>query len=100
DAKRFQALIETTRCVVCQNQSIADSYAPLANDLREKIYRMVLAKESNVQIQAYLVKRYGNFILFQPRFQWATFLLWSFPLLGLSIFLFLLKRCKRQNMVG
>lgn len=87
DAKRFQSLISETRCVVCQNQNIADSNAPLANDLRGKIYHMVLNKKSDEDIKNYLVNRYGEFILFQPRFNKSTILLWVFPLLSL-IFIF------------
>ncbi len=96
DAKRFQALIKEIRCVVCQNQNIADSNAPLANDLREKIYKMVIAKRSNEEIKNYLVKRYGEFILLQPRLNKFTFLLWTFPFMGLVCILpFLL--CFRRN---
>lgn len=85
DSARFQALTETVRCVVCQNQNIADSNAPLANDLREKIYRMVLAQQPDSEIQAYLVKRYGEFILLEPRLTPLTLVLWTFPLGGLII---------------
>jgi len=88
DASRFQTLTKEIRCVVCQNQSIADSNAPLANDLREKMYKMVLANETNDAIKTYLVKRYGEFILLKPRFNAYTFILWLFPVLGLALTLF------------
>lgn len=81
---RFQSLVKEIRCVVCQNQSIADSNAPLANDLREKIYLMVAEKKSNVEVKEYLAKRYGEFILLEPRFNKLTSLLWLFPFLGLT----------------
>jgi cytochrome c-type biogenesis protein CcmH len=92
DEARFQALTQEIRCVVCQNQSIADSTAPLANDLREKVYRMVLAKESNDDIKYYLVRRYGDFILLNPPVQPKTYFLWLAPfvlLIGTVLFYFL-----------
>jgi cytochrome c-type biogenesis protein CcmH len=81
---RFVALTQEIRCVVCQNQNIADSAAPLANDLRDKIYRMVLEKKSDDEIKNYLVKRYGEFILLKPRLQPKTYLLWAVPLILLT----------------
>lgn len=87
DMKRFQSLTKEIRCVVCQNQTIADSNAPLANDLREKVYNMIIEKKSNEEIKDYLVKRYGEFILLQPRFNKLTFLLWTFPFIGISFVL-------------
>ncbi len=96
--KRFQALTKEIRCVVCQNQTIADSSAPLANDLREKVYKMVNEKKSNEEIKDYLVKRYGEFILMQPRFNKLTFILWAFPFIGLAcLLLFLIRFIKNQK---
>lgn len=92
DEKIFHELTKEIRCVVCQNQSIADSNAPLANDLKEKVYRMVVEKKSKDEIKDYLVKRYGEFILLEPRFNKLTIILWLFPFLGLSFVLFLLVR--------
>lgn len=77
---RFTSLTKEIRCVVCQNQNIAESNAPLAHDLRTKVYRMVVSGQSDDVIKNYLVKRYGEFILLQPRFNQHTFLLWLFPL--------------------
>lgn len=85
DSERFHALTDTIRCVVCQNQTIADSNAPLANDLREKVYRMVNEGKSDIEITQYLVKRYGEFILLKPRFHLSTLFLWLFPFLGLLV---------------
>jgi cytochrome c-type biogenesis protein CcmH len=92
DTARFQSLTREVRCVVCQNQSINDSNAPLAIDLREKIYRMVLAKQSNDEIKSWLVKRYGEFILLQPRLNKLTLALWLFPVMALSFIFFALWR--------
>ena len=92
DEERFNALIHEVRCVVCQSQSIADSNAPLANDLRAKIYAMVVDKKSDDVIKAYLVKRYGEFILLRPRVYSVTLALWLFPFACLLVFYFLLRR--------
>lgn len=92
----FQKLLENTRCLVCQNQNLADSQAPLANDLRDKIYQRVKAGESEQQVLQYLVKRYGDFVLYQPPLQANTYILWLGPivflLIGLITVLFLVRR--------
>lgn len=84
DDPRFRVLTNEIRCVVCQNQSIADSSAPLANDLREKISLMIQTGKSDDEIKDYLVKRYGEFILLRPRFSLSTLFLWFFPFIGLA----------------
>lgn len=84
DQQRFTNLTKEIRCVVCQNQSIADSNAPLANDLRAKVYEMILENKSDADIKDYLVKRYGEFILLRPRITPTTLVLWAFPFLGLT----------------
>ena|SRR3990167_4208456 len=81
-AKQFAIVTNEIRCVVCQNQTIGESDAPLAHDLRNKVYQMIVEKKSNAEIKSYLVKRYGEFILLKPPFKPATWLLWLFPLLG------------------
>ena len=83
DAQRFTALTQSIRCVVCSYQTIHDSNAPLAKDLRDKIYQMIKAQQSNASIKQYLVKRYGDFILLQPRLTKLTFFLWLFPFFGI-----------------
>lgn len=88
DAEKFSSLLHEVRCVVCQNQNLADSNAPLANDLRDKIYQLVLQNKSTTEIKNYLVARYGEFILFKPSFNKRTLVLWLFPLLGLGGILF------------
>lgn len=99
-ALRFHALTKEIRCVVCQNQNIADSDAPLANDLREKVYRMVIEKKSDDDIKDYLVKRYGEFILLQPRVNKLTLFLWAFPFMGLAFIAILLFRRKAAHKRG
>lgn len=88
--QEFNYLISEFRCLVCQNESLAASYAPLAVDLRRQIYQQVKQGESSRAIQSYLVARYGDFILFKPPVNKDTYLLWFSPallfLLGLLIF--------------
>jgi cytochrome c-type biogenesis protein CcmH len=81
---RYNALIKETRCVVCQGQNLADSEAPLAQDLRKKIYRLILNHQTDEEIKNYLVQRYGEFILLRPAWQPTTWLLWLFPWIALS----------------
>lgn len=85
DAKRFYTLTSELRCLVCQNQTLAESNASLAIDLREQIYQKIIQGQSNQEITDYLVERYGNFILYQPPFNAMTFLLWFGPILLLLI---------------
>ena len=73
---RARALSSELRCMVCQNQSIDDSDAPLAHDIRLLIRQRIANGESNSEIRAYLVSRYGDFILLKPPFQLDTLLLW------------------------
>lgn len=95
---RFYSLTHEIRCVVCQNENLAESNAPLANDLRDKIYRMVLQNKTDTEIKTYLVARYGEFVLFKPPINPATFLLWAFPIIGLLIiFLLLYARGERKT---
>ena len=68
------------RCLVCQNESLADSQADLAEDLRQEIYHMVKQGKNIQQIQAYFLARYGDFILLKPRFAHFNMVLWLAPL--------------------
>jgi cytochrome c-type biogenesis protein CcmH len=82
---RLQALTHEVRCVVCQGQSIAESDAPLAENLRHKIQSMLLENKSDAEIKQYLAARYGEFILLKPRWSKATAGLWLAPFLFLLI---------------
>lgn len=88
-ALQFSKVTQEVRCVVCENQSLADSNAPIALDLKEKIQTLILANQTNEQINNYLVKRYGEFILLRPRFNAKTYFLWLFPFVGLTTILLL-----------
>ena len=97
----YRELIHQLRCLVCQNQTIADSDAPLAQDLREQVQRQLREGRSDTEIKAYLTARYGDFVLYKPPMKPATFLLWVGPflLLGLALALALrLMRRRRRSM--
>ncbi len=76
---RARDLSEELRCMVCQNQSIDDSDAPLAADLRVLVRERIAAGDSDAEVVDFLVARYGEFILLKPRFNWGTALLWIAP---------------------
>jgi cytochrome c-type biogenesis protein CcmH len=80
------------RCLVCQNQSIDDSDAPLARDLRLLVRERLSAGDSDSQVVQFLVDRYGEFVLLRPRFSAATYLLWIAPLLIFLMGVFLVRR--------
>jgi cytochrome c-type biogenesis protein CcmH len=82
---RARALSKELRCMVCQNQSIDDSDAPLAHDLRMLVRERLQAGESDQQVIDFLVARYGEFVLLRPQFSWRTALLWFGPAMILII---------------
>lgn len=77
---RFDQLTQELRCLVCQNQNLADSDAPLAHDLRREVHKMLLGGQSDEQIKQFLVERYGDFVLYRPPVQQNTYVLWLAPL--------------------
>ena len=81
DEVRFRALIAELRCLVCQNQNLADSNAELAQDLRQQVYEMVLRGEADQTIASYMVDRYGDFVLYRPPVKGTTAMLWAGPFL-------------------
>lgn len=82
---RFRELTWELRCPKCQNQNLADSNAPVAADLRGEISRMLREGRSNAEIVDFMVTRYGEFVLYEPRVQGAGLLLWGFPVLALLV---------------
>jgi cytochrome c-type biogenesis protein CcmH len=76
---RFQKLTATLRCPMCQNETLADSNAPIARDLRHQIFDLMQAGQSDAQIKAFLVDRYSNFVLYDPPLEGDTVLLWFGP---------------------
>jgi cytochrome c-type biogenesis protein CcmH len=83
--ERFRDLTHQFRCLVCQNQTLADSNAPLAVDMKNQILQMINGGSKDQEITDFLTQRYGDFISYQPPFNRLTFLLWFGPL-GLLIF--------------
>ena len=87
---QFQYLAQNLRCLVCQNQSLADSNAFLAHDLKNELYTMVKQGATNDEIMHYFQQRYGDFVLFHPPLEFKTLFLWGCPiflmLLGLLLF--------------
>ncbi|HEY4127276.1 MAG TPA: cytochrome c-type biogenesis protein [Gammaproteobacteria bacterium] len=82
---RYETLTHELRCLVCQDETVADSNADLAADFRRQIHDMVAAGKTDAEIKAYMVGRYGNFVLYKPPVQPNTALLWAGPFLLLLI---------------
>lgn len=98
---QFQNLIQELRCLVCQNQTLAESNAPLAKDLRDEVASLINQNKSDQEIIDYLVSRYGNFVLFRPPFIKTTYMLWLTPFVlcmgGFLCLFFVVKRSALTN---
>jgi cytochrome c-type biogenesis protein CcmH len=99
---RARAISAELRCMVCQNQSIDDSNAELAKDLRLLVRKRITAGDSDQQVVSYLVSRYGEFVLLKPRFEAKTVLLWGAPVLlvllgGVSLAVFARRRAGKPT---
>ncbi len=96
----FENLLEELRCLVCQNQSLADSGSGLATDLRNEVYQMVIQDNSQQTIKKFLVERYGNFVLYDPPLNPSTSILWFAPfilaVLAVGLVIFFSKKPKRD----
>lgn len=97
NAARFEQLAEDLRCPKCQNQNLADSNAPVAADLRDKVYELMQDGQSDQEIVDYLVARYGDFVRYKPPFRFDTFLLWAGPTLLFVLGLLLIVGLRRQQ---
>jgi len=96
--QRFKDLIAELRCLVCQNQSLLNSDAELAHDLRAEVYEKMQAGQTKAEIIDFLVARYGDFVLYNPPIKPATYLIWFGPFVLLAIALLLLGfALKRQR---
>ncbi len=93
---RAKALMETLRCLVCQGQSIADSDAEMAGDMRALVRERIRAGESPDAIRKYLVQRYGDYVTYDPPLSWVTAPLWIAPLLLLAVGVLLARRLFRR----
>ena len=97
EREHFKGLISELRCLVCQNQSLADSDAELAHDLRSEVYEMVQAGRSDEEIIEFLVNRYSDFVLYNPPMKPSTYLIWFGPFVLLAIAALLLVRALRRQ---
>jgi cytochrome c-type biogenesis protein CcmH/NrfF len=94
---RAQALMETLRCLKCQSQSIADSDAPMAGDMRSQVRQRIASGEDPEAIRTWLVERYGDYVSYTPRLTGLTWPLFALPLLLLAIVALLLRRRLRRG---
>jgi cytochrome c-type biogenesis protein CcmH len=98
---RFQNLTKQLRCLVCQNQDLADSDADLAKDLRKQVFDMMQSGKSDAEIKQYLVERYNDFVLYDPPLKPGTWLLWFTPfvlvLIGAGVVAMILRRRGMQS---
>ena len=93
----YQQIIQEVRCLVCQNQSVAESNADLAKDLRTEIMEQVKQGSSEDDIKSYLLLRYGDFVLYDPIFKKSTYILWLSPVL---IILLILGWLRKIGVIG
>lgn len=100
EEQRFRALTEELRCVMCQNQSLADSNAMIAHDLRAEVLRLMREGKSDREIKHYLVERYTDFVLYRPEVKPMTWLLWFGPglliMIGMAV-IFAIVRNRSRN---
>jgi cytochrome c-type biogenesis protein CcmH len=85
EERRFRALVSELRCVMCQNQSLSDSNAQIAHDLRREVLDLMRAGKSDAEVRDFLVARYGEFVLYRPKMTAKTWLLWLGPALLLLV---------------
>lgn len=95
--KRLQKLSEELRCLVCQNQTLAESTAPLAQDLKQQVRELIAAGKTDDEVLAHLTDRYGDFVRYKPPLKASTWLLWAGPALLFVLGLGLLVRLVRQR---
>jgi len=94
---RARALGREIRCMVCQNQSIEDSEAPLARDLRLIVRERITAGDSDGQVMEFMHARYGDFVLLKPPFAWSTAILWATPLIAVLVGIFAILGLRRRR---
>ncbi len=101
---RYQDMIAQLRCLVCQNQNLADSNADLAKDLRARTYQMISAGATDQEIVEFMIARYGDFVLYKPPLRWRTALLWLGPfailLIALGIFFFTIRKSRAVSVMS
>ena len=96
--EQFHQLTTELRCLVCQNQSLADSYAPLAGDLRLQVAKLIQSGKNNAEIKHYLTVRYGDYVLYRPPVELSTWFLWFSPMLLLALsFCIVIRQLRRRT---
>ena len=99
EEQRFQELARELRCLVCQHESLADSHAPLAQDLRQQVFEQMQAGKSDAQIKEWLTDRYSDFVLYDPPLRAGTLFLWFGPfallLIGAVVVVLIVRRRSR-----
>jgi cytochrome c-type biogenesis protein CcmH len=100
----YESLTSELRCLVCQNQTIADSNADLAADLRRQVYEMLQKGQSKEDVVKFMTERYGDFVLYKPPFKSKTVLLWFGPvlffLIGVTFLILLIRRKQTRSQQG
>ena len=98
--QRYRHLLAELRCLVCQNQSLADSDAPLADDLRREVFKQLTAGASDQQVLDFMVARYGDFVLYRPPVKAMTWPLWAGPFvlgtLGIGLLILTIRRRRAE----
>jgi cytochrome c-type biogenesis protein CcmH len=97
EEQRYKDLLAELRCLVCQNQSLIDSDAELAHDLRLEVYELMTQGQNDAEIREFLVTRYGDFVLYDPPLKPSTYLLWAGPFVLLALGVVMLFRTLRQR---
>ncbi|HEX7374554.1 MAG TPA: cytochrome c-type biogenesis protein [Steroidobacteraceae bacterium] len=95
--ERYEGVIKELRCLVCQNETIADSNATLAVDLRREVHEMIAAGKSEQEIKDFMLARYGDFVLYKPRLSGKNLVLWAAPALMLLFGVFAAVRFIRKR---
>lgn len=98
-AKRYDSLTASMRCPTCQNQAINDSDAPVSGDMRDRVYLLLQDGRSDMEIRDHMVQRFGEYILYNPRLEGRTYLLWGLPavlVVAGGILVMLLVRARRH----
>ena len=96
-AARYDVLLGELRCLVCQNQTLKDSHAELAQDLRDEVKRLLEKGDSDAAIRDYLVARYGDFVLYSPPLKESTWLLWLGPFVLLALAVMVIVMMSRRR---
>ncbi len=77
--QRYRSLTASLRCPTCENQAINDSDAPVSRDMRDRVYEMLIAGRADMEVRDHMVDRFGNYVLYNPRLEGRTYLLWGLP---------------------